>query len=72
MAGAVQDKVEALELSVQQRDDFVGAFTHELKTPMTGIIGYADLLRSMQPDPEEQREAAGAIFHEAQRLGSLS
>lgn len=43
MAGAVQDKVEALELSVQQRDDFVGAFTHELKTPMTGIIGYADL-----------------------------
>lgn len=72
MAGAVQDKVEALELSVQQRDDFVGAFTHELKTPMTGIIGYADLLRSMQPDPEEQREAAGAIFHEAQRLESLS
>lgn len=72
MAGAVQDKVEALELSVQQRDDFVGAFTHELKTPMTGIIGYADLLRSMQPDPEEQREAAGAIFHEAQRLEALS
>lgn len=71
-AGAVQDKVEALELSVQQRDDFVGAFTHELKTPMTGIIGYADLLRSMQPDPEEQREAAGAIFHEAQRLEALS
>ena len=72
MAGAVQDKVEALELSVQQRDDFVGAFTHELKTPMTGIIGYADLLRSIQPDPEEQREAAGAIFHEAQRLEALS
>lgn len=50
----------------------MGAFTHELKTPMTGIIGYADLLRSMQPDPEEQREAAGAIFHEAQRLEALS
>lgn len=72
MAAAVQDKVAALELSVQQRDDFVGAFTHELKTPMTGIIGYADLLRTMQPDPLEQREAAGAIFHEARRLESLS
>lgn len=72
MAGAIQDKIEALELSVQQRDDFVAAFTHELKTPMTGIIGYADLLRSVQPDPEEQREAAGAIFHEARRLESLS
>ena len=72
MAAAVQEKVAALELSVQQREDFMGAFTHELKTPMTGILGYADLLRTMQPDPAEQREAAGAIFHEAKRLGALS
>lgn len=72
MAAAVQDKVAALELSVQQREDFMGAFTHELKTPMTGILGYADLLRSMQPDPQEQREAAGAIYHEAHRLENLS
>ena len=72
MAAAVQDKIDALELSVQQREDFMGAFTHELKTPMTGIIGYADLLRTMQPDPAEQREAAGAIFHEAKRLEDLS
>lgn len=72
MAAAVQDKVAALELSVQQREDFMGAFTHELKTPMTGILGYADLLRSMQPDPEEQKEAAGAIYHEAHRLENLS
>ena len=27
---------------------FMGAFSHELKTPMTAIIGYADTLRSMQ------------------------
>lgn len=72
MAAAVQDKVAALELSVRQREDFMGAFTHELKTPMTGILGYANLLRSMQPDPAEQREAAGAIYHEAHRLESLS
>ena len=72
MAAAVQEKVAALELSVQQREDFMGAFTHELKTPMTGILGCADLLRSMQPDPEEQREAAGAIYHEAHRLENLS
>ena len=72
MAAAVQEKVEALELSVQQRDDFMGAFTHELKTPMTSIIGYADMLRSMQVDPSEQKEAAAAIFHEAKRLESLS
>lgn len=72
MAAAVQEKVAALELSVRQREDFMGAFAHELKTPMTGILGYADLLRTVQPDPAEQREAAGAIFHEARRLGALS
>lgn len=72
MAAAVQDKVDALELSVQQREDFMGAFTHELKTPMTAILGYADMLRTMQVDPADQRAAAQDIYHEARRLEDLS
>lgn len=72
MAAAVQEKVAALELSVQQREEFMGAFTHELKTPMTSIIGYSDMLRSLQCDPAEQKEAATSIFREAKRLESLS
>lgn len=72
MADAVQEKIADLEEDVQKREDFMGAFTHELKTPMTSIIGYADLLRSLQTDPDEQREAAGAIYHESRRLEALS
>lgn len=72
MADAVQEKIAALEEDVQKREDFMGAFTHELKTPMTSIIGYADVLRSLQTDPDEQREAAGAIYHESRRLEALS
>ena len=72
MADAVQDKIAELEADVQRREDFVGAFTHELKTPMTSIIGYADVLRTMQTDPEEQREAAQAIVQEGRRLETLS
>ncbi len=72
MADAVQEKIADLEADVQKREDFMGAFTHELKTPMTSIIGYADVLRSLQTDPEEQREAAAAIYHESRRLESLS
>lgn len=72
MADAVQEKIAELEKSVQQREDFMGAFTHELKTPMTSIIGYADMLRTLQADPNEQLEAAGAIYHEGQRLEVLS
>lgn len=72
MAAAVQEKVAALELGVQQRQDFMSAFSHELKTPMTSIIGYADMLQKMKVSPAEQREAAGAIFHEGKRLETLS
>ncbi len=71
-ADAVQEKIADLEADVQRREDFVGAFTHELKTPMTSIIGYADMLHTMQTDPDEQREAAAAIVHEGRRLEALS
>ena len=67
-----QEKVDALELSVRQREDFMAAFTHELKTPMTAVIGYADTLRSMQCEPEQQQRAANYIFTEARRVEALS
>ena len=72
MADAVQEKITALQADVRQREDFMGAFAHELKTPMTSIIGYADMLRTIQASPAEQYEAAGAIYHEGRRLEALS
>lgn len=72
MADAVQEKITALQADVRQREDFMGAFAHELKTPMTSIIGYADMLRTIQASPAEQNEAAGAIYHEGRRLEALS
>ena len=50
----------------------MGSFAHELKTPMTSIIGYADLLRSESLSQEESREAANYIFSEGKRLEALS
>lgn len=72
MADAVQEKITALQADVRQREDFMGAFAHELKTPMTSIIGYADMLRTIQASPAERYEAAGAIYHEGRRLEALS
>ena len=43
-----------------------------LKTPLTSMIGYADLLRGGELPPENQRRAADAIYHESTRLESLS
>lgn len=50
----------------------MGAFAHELKTPMTSIIGYADLLRQGTPDDTTRMMAADYIFSEGKRLEQLS
>ena len=72
MAAAVQDKVNALQAHVQQWEDFIAAFTHELRTPMTSILGYADLLRGAEVPAATRQKAADFIYHESKRLESLS
>lgn len=72
MTDAVQDKMYDLENTARQREDFVASFAHELKTPLTSIIGYADMLRSKQMAPEEMFLASNYIFTEGKRLEALS
>lgn len=72
MAASVEEKINALEQSARIKDDFIANFTHELKTPMTSIVGYADMLRSRQLDPATVFKAANYIYNEANRLESLS
>lgn len=72
MAQAVEGRVEELNDMIQKRDQFVADFTHEIKTPMTTIIGYADMMRSMELPAEEQMMALNYIFSEGKRLENLS
>lgn len=72
MAAAVESRVDALRQESQRQTRFVAAFTHELKTPMTSILGYADLLRMGEQPPERRRQAADYIYHESKRLETLS
>jgi signal transduction histidine kinase len=46
----------------------VATVTHELKTPLTSIRGFAQMLRDDQLDPEEIREFAAEIHDSAVRL----
>lgn len=50
----------------------MGAFAHELKTPMTSIIGFADLLRQGNLDENTRMMAAEYIYSEGRRLERLS
>lgn len=72
MAEALGENVGRLREEIQAREDFVGAFAHELKTPLTSIIGYADLLRSRKLDEEKCFLSANYIYTEGKRLEAMS
>ena len=72
MSEQIGNNVRELERAVERQERFVESFTHEMKTPMTAVIGYADLLRSQQLTEEEMRDAADYIFSEGRRLERLS
>lgn len=72
MAAALEENIERLEEEIQAREDFVGAFAHELKTPLTSIIGYADMLRSRKLDEEKSFLSANYIYTEGKRLEAMS
>ena len=60
MAGIIQETIHQLELNAQQKEDFVANFAHELKTPMTSVIGYADMIYQRNDlTPAEIKDAAG-------------
>ena len=72
MSEALEQTIDQLEDEVQAREDFVGAFAHELKTPLTSIIGYADMLRSRKLDEEKSLLSANYIYTEGKRLETMS
>ena len=72
MANALEENIGKLEEEIRAREDFVGAFAHELKTPLTAIIGYADMLRSRRLDEEKSFLSANYIYTEGKRLEAMS
>ena len=54
------------------RKDFVNNFSHEFKTPIVSISGFADLLLEEEIPPEDQKEYLRIIRDESRRLTELS
>jgi two-component system, OmpR family, phosphate regulon sensor histidine kinase PhoR len=66
----IHDLTEVRRLETVRRD-FVANVSHELKTPLTSISGYAETLLTDTPDPETTRRFLGTILDNARRMQRL-
>lgn len=73
MAEAVSDKLRHLQKLAENRKQFIDNLAHEMKTPLTSILGFADILRIKKTvDDKQRREFAAIIVEETKRLRGLS
>ncbi|MCL2285823.1 MAG: HAMP domain-containing histidine kinase [Firmicutes bacterium] len=72
MADSIEGKIYELLENARQKEDFVANFAHELKTPLTSVIGYADMLYQKDLTPGQTKDAAWYILNEGLRLEALS
>ena len=66
----IQDITEHVKLD-NMRKEFVADVSHELKTPITSIMGYADTLLEEEYDKETQSKFLNVIASEARRMAKL-
>tara|TARA_R110002020_G_scaffold21009_1_gene71039 strand:+ start:2069 stop:3442 length:1374 start_codon:yes stop_codon:yes gene_type:complete len=62
------DMLNRLETSFETQRNFVSNASHELNTPLTSIIGEADVILSKERDPAEYVKSLHIILEEAEKL----
>ena len=55
----------------RMKSEFIATATHELRTPMTSIFGYAELLKNMPFDAETQKEMIAIIYEQSKAMIDL-
>lgn len=72
MIQATKNTIEELKNLNHSKQRFIDSLTHELKTPLTSIIGYSDLILKGNINEEIKITALNYINSEAKRLEKLS
>ncbi|MCE3237596.1 MAG: arcB 2 [Gammaproteobacteria bacterium] len=67
---ALKEAKEAAEIASQSKSTFIANMSHDIRTPLAGIIGMASLLESEASTPEE-KEYAHNILVSGERLNDL-
>ena len=70
-ANAFNSMADSIAETENQRREFVANVSHELKTPMTTISGFADGILDGTVPPEKEKDALRVISNETRRLSRL-
>lgn len=72
MAGKICSQMETLENAAKEKQNFIDNFSHEMRTPLTAISGYAQYMLSAPVTHEEYYSTLSIISGQAKRLLNLA
>ncbi|MCI9488042.1 MAG: HAMP domain-containing histidine kinase [Lachnospiraceae bacterium] len=72
MAEQVESRIQELTLAGEEKERLLGSLAHEMRTPMTAVLGYSDTLLHVKLGERERRRALENIYEQAGYLQRLS
>lgn len=72
MIGVIEDNIRELKYLNESKQRFIDSLNHEIKTPITSIIGYSELLLKGNVNEETKLKALNYINSEAKRIETLN
>lgn len=72
LTSTFNDLLNRIETAFETQKNFISNASHELGTPLTAIIGEADVTLIKDREPEEYKEALQTILMQAERLDSIT
>lgn len=72
LAITFNNMLDRLQAAFESQKQFVSNASHEIRNPLTAIIGEAELLLSKDRSPEQYKEALEVILDESRRLNTLT
>ena len=59
------DMVESLEVEKEHQNQIIASISHDIKTPLTSVIGYTDRLKNNELDEEKRKKYIDKIYSKA-------
>lgn len=68
---AFVDMVDSLELEKENQNQIIASISHDIKTPLTSVIGYADRLKNSNLSDDKKQKYVDKIYNKALTMKSI-